>query len=307
MPFPTLKGPDYYPVRGFPMGAFRADMGAFRRHAHEFFEIVLVAAGQGRHLLFEPDSDEPHQYPLRENDLFLIPLGWSHAYSEGAGARIYNVIWDAGFLESDLCWFGPPSHFIEILRGTPAPSDEPILRKIHLAPAERAALESCLRAIARELAIRHPGFEMLTKAKLVEAITLIERAHAARQGGLADTAALYDTGSPVAQSIAFMESRLADQITLDDIARAAHLSPRYFCEVFKSATGLTPVAYLTRLRIDHARYLLLRGDLSITTIAARSGFPDASYFARIFKQSTGLTPRQLKSPKDQRPPDLPPI
>jgi|GEM_PF-1293984 len=65
--------------------------------------------------------------------------------------------------------------------------------------------------------------------------------------------------------------------------------------LFKNETGLTPVAYLTRLRMERARRLLRQqadDNRSVSEIAYLCGFYDARYFARQFKQVTGMTPRE---------------
>ena len=58
---------------------------------------------------------------------------------------------------------------------------------------------------------------------------------------------------------------------------------------FKAATGLPPMAYLSRLRVESAAALLLHTDQSITQIGEAVGWPDANYFARRFKAHYGLS------------------
>lgn len=277
------------------MGAFRTSMGYNERHGHEFYEIVLVAAGKGFHFLYEPGSDVVDRYAVTEGDLFLIPPGWSHGYDDPDGAQIYNIIWDRSFLQEDFAWQQPVSELFRVLSGGEPQSGDPLLRKIHLGSVERTALEGCLVAVSRETWMRHASFRFLAKAKLMEALTVIDRAHAARMGGLRDISALLDSGGPVARAVTYMESHFTEDVSLDEIARSAHLSTAYFCEVFRNATGLTPMKYLNRLRLEHARYLLLRGGLPVQTVSAQCGFQDASYFTRAFKDFYQQTPRQVQN------------
>ncbi|MGQ9494492.1 MAG: helix-turn-helix transcriptional regulator [Anaerolineae bacterium] len=69
-----------------------------------------------------------------------------------------------------------------------------------------------------------------------------------------------------------------------------HVSPNHLTRCFRQETGLTPVAYLNRYRIQQAKELLKRTDSTITRIATEVGFSDGSYFARVFQREEGVSP-----------------
>ena len=77
-------------------------------------------------------------------------------------------------------------------------------------------------------------------------------------------------------------------------------SSSYFRKLFKEVTGLSPIMYFNRMRIEYAKTLLRQDStLSIKEIAASSGFPDPYYFSRVFKKITGYSPSDyLLSPMD---------
>jgi len=75
------------------------------------------------------------------------------------------------------------------------------------------------------------------------------------------------------------------------LARLAHLSPSRFAHLFREQTGLTPMRYLERVRLDRARRLLDSTALPVQQVAASVGFEDAFYFSRRFKRDTGFSPR----------------
>lgn len=81
---------------------------------------------------------------------------------------------------------------------------------------------------------------------------------------------------------------------LEELAARAGYSKYHFCRIFKEQTGYTPWRYITMLRIERARALLLETRRSIKEIAAELGFPNADYFARIFAAHTGLRPTQYR-------------
>lgn len=280
---PVLHGSSLFPVRHIPLSVVRDTHGAYHRHAHDFVEIVLVAQGCGTHLRFGPDDERAHCYELIENDLFLLPLGWSHAYERHANFELLNLL------------FAPELLGLAAAHGVLAAFDvrrdmgdrNGLTYKLHLSPAERDALETCLHTITGELALRRYGFDLIVRAKLIEALALIGRAHAEQQA-LPTLAAASQTLATTA--IQFMEAHLDEDLQLVDIAHALHLSPAYFCDRFKRATGLAPAKYLTRLRIEHAQQLLRTAPLPIGEVALHVGFSDASHFARVFRATVGMSP-----------------
>lgn len=99
----------------------------------------------------------------------------------------------------------------------------------------------------------------------------------------------------VRAAVAFMRERLAEPITLGDIAGEVHLSVYHFVRVFREATGQTPHRFLTGLRIDEAKRLLRRTDLPIARIAPRCGFADSGALSAAFLRHTGMRPSVYRS------------
>ncbi len=94
----------------------------------------------------------------------------------------------------------------------------------------------------------------------------------------------------VRTGIAVMRERLADPLTLADIAAEAHLSVYHFIRVFRDATGETPHRFLTRLRIERARQLLATTALTVGQIAERCGFSSPGALSSAFLSHVGVRP-----------------
>lgn len=92
----------------------------------------------------------------------------------------------------------------------------------------------------------------------------------------------------------FMEARLADDISLDDLAREACLSPYHFSRLFHEATGRPPHRYLIERRIQAAQKLLLSDKSSMVEVALDTGFGSQASFARAFRKVTGVSPGQYR-------------
>lgn len=188
------------------------------------------------------------------------------------------------------------------------------ITSIVLPAAELARTADALRK-------RRPGPVSLPKVMLIEdrvvRTVLVELSHAMTSGVdelyaqssaaflLAHLLSHYGSGAPgllptgredmrVQAAIEFMRASLSLPISLADIAACAGLSPYHFLRVFRSATGMPPFRFLTRMRIDAARRLLQDGDLSVTEIAALCGFGSASQFSTAFRRETGMAPSEFR-------------
>lgn len=93
----------------------------------------------------------------------------------------------------------------------------------------------------------------------------------------------------------FVESRIASDIRLDDLAAEACLSPFHFTRLFSEATGLSPHRYVTERRVQAARDKLALNHSSLVEIALDTGFGSQANFIRVFRKVTGLTPGQYRN------------
>ncbi|MEJ8307156.1 AraC family transcriptional regulator [Saccharibacillus sacchari] len=99
-----------------------------------------------------------------------------------------------------------------------------------------------------------------------------------------------DAARAVADSLADLEHRLAEDWTVARLAEAAGLNSRQYASAFRAITGLSPLEYLNDLRIEHAGRLLRRGNGPLREVASRTGFRDEYYFSRRFRAATGSSP-----------------
>jgi two-component system response regulator YesN len=102
------------------------------------------------------------------------------------------------------------------------------------------------------------------------------------------------TSSVIAKAKAYIEANYSRDISLDDVSRTVDISPYYFSKLFKEETGENFIEYLTNIRIDKAKKLLVKSDVSIKNICADTGYSDPNYFSRIFKKQVGVTPTEYR-------------
>ncbi|TCP53349.1 AraC family transcriptional regulator of adaptative response / methylphosphotriester-DNA alkyltransferase methyltransferase [Tumebacillus sp. BK434] len=91
-----------------------------------------------------------------------------------------------------------------------------------------------------------------------------------------------------------LESRYAAPLSLQSIADRLHISPYHLQRTFKKATGRTPAAALTAIRLDKARELLAATERPLSDIALEVGYQNLSHFSYVFHKETGLTPTDYR-------------
>ncbi len=91
-----------------------------------------------------------------------------------------------------------------------------------------------------------------------------------------------------------LETHIADELSLGDLADVIHLHPTYFSNLFTDYMGLPPLRYLKKRRIERSETLLWQSQAPVAEIAHRVGIADPLYFSRIFKAHTGMTPTEYR-------------
>ena len=92
----------------------------------------------------------------------------------------------------------------------------------------------------------------------------------------------------------YLYARLADEISITDLAAQVDLSPFHFCRVFKQTTGMSPLQFITRERITRAQQLMRETSRSLIEIGLEVGYPNPSHFAQVFRRVAGKTPTAFR-------------
>jgi AraC family transcriptional regulator len=183
-----------------------------------------------------------------------------------------------------------PSRFVNVLLD-PAElnrlvDDEVTLRLVLPADSPQIAhLAQALAAEARQGGPSGPGFASALGAALAShlAQAFVDGFRPARDGLCA---------AQLRRVWKLVEARLGDsELAVEDLARAAGMSPSHFSRQFRAAVGVSPYRYLLRRRVERARDMLVAGSHRLGDIALAVGFADQAHFSRAFKQLLGMPPR----------------
>lgn len=104
----------------------------------------------------------------------------------------------------------------------------------------------------------------------------------------------------LSDAIDYIDTHLSSAIVLEDLASVLNISRYHFCHLFKQSFGIAPYQYILQRRVERAKQLLHRQELSITEIALACGFANQSHFTKHFRQQTGSTPKQYRQGNNKK-------
>lgn len=223
----------------------------------QLFLIHCVVQGKGT---FVRKGEEPRT--LGPGDLFLIRPGESTLYQADRDTP-WTYIW-IGF-------------------------DGPGCRD-HLETTLFAENQSCVcapyavRLFEEALAIddRAPATELLMCAKILELFAALQRTAPSAESAPKEH---------VRHAMDYIRANYMRPITVGGIAKMLSIDRRYFSRIFtEHSGGVTPSAFLQRVRLTRAAEMLRRGDCSVAEAARNAGYDDAFHFSNLFKKKYGLSP-----------------
>jgi AraC family transcriptional regulator len=261
---------------------------AARCRAAPAFEFDLPALAHHRLFLFTRPPDELHlrydgvkrNVPPPAGSISLMPAGNSARVRSSGCKDELHIFLEPGLVERVAA---------EEFGLDPARLTVPPLDALDL-PHLRAAMG----AVDAELIAGGAGGRLAAESLAnVLAVHLIRHVLAPRPPSRRRYGAL--PRAKLRAVVEYVEEHLHASPTLERMAAIARLSPTYFASEFKRATGLPPHQYVITRRVERGKELLQGdGDVSLTDVAARTGFSDQSHFSHHFKRLVGVTPGRFR-------------
>jgi AraC-like DNA-binding protein len=104
----------------------------------------------------------------------------------------------------------------------------------------------------------------------------------------------YPIGVMLGSAMRYMQEHLHEDLSRNDVARVACLSPSHFSRVIKQVYGQSFTDLLTQMRVDRAKEMLVRTEKSLIQICLECGFSDQSYFTKVFQKHAGHPPGEYR-------------
>jgi len=215
-------------------------------------------------------------------DLFITRRG--HIVAAGHDPKNPYTVYSTGF---HLHGTG----YSDALRSFRLPS------RLRVPKTLRAEVEARYAALKSDAASPKPASRLSARGSLLRLFALaLEFAESLPASEKSEAPApLPGDQTRAADAITYIDEHLADELSLEKLARHSHLSPAYFSRLFRQQTGLAPATFVRQRRMDVARSMLATGDDTIERIARAVGFKDPFHFSRVFKRSAGIAPTEFRS------------
>ncbi|SON53237.1 helix-turn-helix domain-containing protein [Vibrio tapetis] len=236
----------------------------FSRHSHEGFTVGVIEQGAQR--FFRTGGN--HIAP--QDSIILVNAEEVH---NGHSATDYGWSYKA--------MYPLPCHFESLyLEGTQDQHrvpyfPEPVVHDPHLATQLRLLFKT----------LKEDKNRLLRESLVYATLSMLIQRHGKKKADLSTK----NPGEALVIVKEFLDDFPQADVSLDDLAKLANLSPFYFVRCFQKQFGLPPHAYQIQARLRYAKSLLLKG-FKISDVALEAGFHDQSHFHRHFKKAMGVTP-----------------
>ena len=242
--------------------------GIVPRHWHNYFELEIIIGGRGKETICGRECD------ISPGCGYLLSLEDYHSVNPEEELQILHLSFDEHFIKKEQLEkiLMNKAHPFFVLNDT---NFEIIKNLFLVAKAENDAFGEksiCLKTMV----------ECLIE-KILDSFPKENKMGAERVSATMKDAILY------------IHTHFQKPMTLDEVARVARYNSSYFSAAFKAEFGVTFSEYITKLRIDYAKRLLVSTDEVVNEIGKRSGFLSPSTFLQRFKKYENMTPTAYRN------------
>ena len=236
-------------------------------HSHRLYQLVAVTAGESTVMI------TGESVVAKEGDLLFLAPGLLHT--------LYS---SSGEMATEEVRFSVSDEMAALLAHVPS--------RI-LGDADR--IRSLLGFAVEEGVDRRPHYRELLALSIESILYLLARAHAPQLGeGLPLMSRTEGAATSIETVREYLESNYDERITLASLADRFSLTREHLCRSFTAAFGVSPIHYLNVCRYERACTLLAETDLSVTEVAAATGYSSIHYFSRAFSGAAGVSPYEYR-------------
>ncbi|MEZ0537579.1 AraC family transcriptional regulator [Caldicellulosiruptoraceae bacterium PP1] len=282
---PEIVKEDLFLLNDFPFSLYElypenSDVPNY--HFHDYFEINYIKSGHGLYYIkdkkyfilpgdiFIINSSDPH-FAWSAGDLNILALVFPSSFIWGGNQDLYNNEYLKPFYISSQGAFNKISY-----------DDDIAIKTVEI-----------IKEIENEYYTKEKGYKPMIKALLLQLLSYFIRYY--RKNNINANIELHkENYEKIKKALDHMQNNYNHPIHVEQLSKICNLSKSHFCYIFKTTMGLTPLDYLTKLRIQKALELLGNSNLSVTEIAYEVGFNSVTSFNISFKKWTGITPTECR-------------
>ncbi len=252
-------------------------------HTHaDFNELTIVLSGTATHIV------NNEKYTIKKGDMFVVGDQITHGYENPNDFKICNVMYRLNnLLQSDIDITKSAGFHALFVIEPYLNRDSKYKNKLQLSPTRFELVNTMIADMINEFCVRQEGWKTSLYANFLNLVVQLSRAYNINTES-------EDVILNLALPIAYISNHFMEPISMEELAKMAHMSVRHFSRIFRNVYNLSPNHYIIQYRLQHASNLLKNSDLTISDVSSQCGFNDSTYFTRQFKRFTGFTPRHYR-------------
>lgn len=241
----------------------------YRPNGRTDYQLLYIASGKA-HFYFEENTEEiisaGHMILYRPNDFQKYDY-----YAED---------------QTEVFWVHFTGRDVEAMLSNYLPS----IKERVIYSGSSHEYNTLFQKMIRELQLCKEGYQTYLSLLLEQLFLLLNRSSKTDLEGAS-------TYSEVETAIHYFNEHYHQPISIDDYASSLGMSTCWFIRIFKQYTGITPLNYILRIRLTHAKSLLESSPYNVAEIASIIGYDNPLYFSRLFKKHIGFSPMEYRKLK----------
>jgi len=233
-------------------------------HSHYFTEIFYIKSGTG-YIQIENET-----IPVRANSLVLI------------GAYVQHTEFSTPS--------NPLDYYVLGVEGLKINTDRPSEYSVVTSSNHSSSIHQCFENILHEMHGKREGYAEICQHYLAVLILLICRKDHISYELVERQSSCHECH----KAKRYIETNYTEKITLDRLSTVCNLTKYYLSHKFTTLYGISPIAYLTEVRVQAAKDLLETTSYSMEEIANATGFSSTSYFSQAFGKACGMSPFEYR-------------
>lgn len=240
----------------------------FPEHSHDFHELVLIESGSAIHICNGVASH------VSRGSVLYLKEDDCHCFEQMDSLCLTNVLFIPKEFES--------SPLLDILKQLCRRNDVQWV----ISECTQQTIKNILQRIHEETILDDPHSRLMTRSLLAQLAVILSRNSEGMMNG--------NEWDKLRALIHFIQEHYTSDLDWESLSDQYQIPLRTLNRKIKETTGLSPNAYLNRLRLCHASLLLTQSNQTITDIAFNSGFNDSNYFSTKFHHEFSVTPFQYR-------------
>ena len=255
---------------------FITDIGYYPKAEHHYrqrttgidqYVLIYCVDGCGFYMV------DGKRHEVHNNQFFILPAGLPHEYGASEG-QSWTIYW--------LHFRGEHAHIYAEGADTPQTISVKLTSRI----SERIGLfEEILSTLHSGEGVEDLRYASSLLHYFLASMRYLKQYRRANVDTSIDI---------VEQAIHYMRENIEQHIAMDDVLHYVGYSQSHFTSLFKRKTGMSPLSYLNRLKVEYACHLLQTTDLRVNQICYKVGFEDPLYFSRLFSKVMGMSPIKFR-------------